>query len=536
MEPSTVLYNGIVRTLVPGEAPHTAVAIWDDRLFAVGDDSLRQSLRRHGQAVDLEGRLVLPGFIDSHIHFAEYALRQQRVDLSGTRSLEEALSRVREAVSRTPPGEWILGGGWDRNLWDPPHFPTRRDLDGVSCGYPIALDSKDVHSLWVNSLALSRAGIGPATPDPAGGKIVREGQSGEPTGVLNEMPAKALIWEVVPPPSLEQLCGAMKAAFPSAWQQGITGIHDCEGPDVLSAFQELRRRGELGLRTLVHLTTDTLEHAIAAGVRTGLGDEWVRIGGVKIFMDGALGSHTAWMFDPYMGEPANCGVETTTREELRHLLEPAFSHGISAAIHAIGDRANHNALDVLEEILESHPAARELPNRIEHAQLLAPADIPRFGRLGIIASVQPTHLTADFEMVERYWGPTRGQGAYAFRSLLDAGTRLTFGSDCPVERMDALGSLYAAAARRRPDGSPGPEGWHPQERIPPEEAILAGCVMPAIASGEGHLKGRLAPGMLADMVVLSHDLLAIPVEEWPAVRVHGTILGGQLVYRAPEWR
>jgi predicted amidohydrolase YtcJ len=536
VKPDWVLYNGIVRTLAPGQPAYQAVAIWRDRIAALGDNSLAESVPPE-RRVNLAGRLVLPGFCDCHVHFLEYALRRQQVDLSGTRSAAEALERVREAARRAPAGRWILGGGWDPNIWEPAEFPTRQMLDAVCPDHPVALDSKDVHSLWVNSRALELAGVGAKTPDPPGGRILRDA-SGEPTGILCEMPAKQLVLEVVPPPTFAQCCAAIEAAFPSVWAHGITTIHNFllgEGAQELGALQELRRQGKLGLRMLCQLRLDMLEPAVRAGVRTGLGDEWLRIGGVKIFMDGSLGSRTALLFAPYVGEPGNTGVEITSPAQLREYLELALPNGISATIHAIGDAANRRALDALEEALARYPSARALPNRVEHAQLLAPADIPRFGRLGVVASVQPVHATSDYEMVERYWGAERGRGAYAFRSLLEAGATLIFGTDCPVEPLGPLATLYAAVARRRPDGSPSPDGWHPEERLTLEQALIASCAAPAAVSGESGIKGTLEPGKLADMAILSRDIFAGPAEALLETEVHGTVLGGRLVYRSPAW-
>ncbi len=536
MKPDLVLYNGIVRTLVPGQPAYQAVAVWRDRIAALGDNSLAESVPAE-RRVNLAGRLVLPGFCDCHVHFMEYALRRQQVDLSGTRSVTEALERVREAVRRVPAGQWILGGGWDPNIWEPAEFPHRQMLDAVTREHPIALDSKDLHSLWVNSRALELAGIDAQTPEPTDGRIVRD-ESGEPTGILCEMPAKLLVLKAVPPPTLEQRCAAMEAAFPSVWAHGITTIHNFllnEGAQEFGALQELHRQGKLGLRMLCQIRQDMLEPAVQAGMRTGLGDAWLRVGGVKIFMDGSLGSRTALLFEPYVGEPANRGVEITPPAELREYLALAFSHGISATIHAIGDAANHRALDALEEMLARYPAARALPNRVEHVQLLAPADIPRFGRLGVIASVQPLHATSDYEMVERYWGEERGRGAYAFRSLLEAGAVLIFGTDCPVEPLGPLATVYAAVARRRPDGSPSPAGWHPEERLTLEQALAACCAAPAAASGESDIKGTLEPGKLADIAILSRDIFEGPAEALLETEVHGTVLGGRLVYRAPAW-
>ncbi len=532
VQPDLVLYNGVIRTLDPQQPRAGAVAIWRQRILALGDDDLRRLVPAE-RALDLGGRLVLPGFTDSHIHFVEYALRRRRIDLSGVATLDAALARVRDAAEQTPAGQWILGGGWDRNLWPDPRFPDRAALDAISRRHPIALDSKDVHTLWVNSLALERAGIDAATPDPPGGTILRRPEDGAATGILSELPAKALVWRVVAPPAMDALLLALREATETLWQAGVTGIHDCEDALALAAFQELRRRGELGLRVLMHLDARNLDAAIQTGIRSGLGDAWVRVGSVKLFMDGALGSRTARLLAPYDGEPANLGTEVTTPAQLTEILRRALPAGISAAIHAIGDAANRVVLDAFEALSPRVAQEPPLRHRIEHAQLLALEDIPRLARLGLIASVQPLHATSDYLMVERYWAGRRARGAYAFRRLLEAGARLVFGSDCPVEPCDPLGSLYAAVARRRPDGAPGPAGWHPDERLTLEQAVLAQCREPAYAAGAEDELGTLTPGKGADMVVLSRDIWDTPAEALLETRVDATLVAGRLVHRAP---
>jgi predicted amidohydrolase YtcJ len=534
MQPDLVLYGGIIRTLNPREPIVSALAIWRGQIVALGNDELRHTLSEDGEALNLHGRLVLPGFVDSHIHFVEHALRRQRVDLTGTRSLDEALERVRRATETTPAGDWILGGGWDRNLWPVPSFPDRRSLDEISRLHPIALDSKDVHTLWVSSMALQRAGITAGTAEPAGGRIGRD-PDGEPDGILSEIPAKQLVWDAVEPPSPGALRDAITEATRDAWRAGMTGIHDCEDARAFEAFGELRERGELGLRVLMHLDVNNLEAAIQSGIRSGLGDAWLRVGAVKIFMDGALGSRTAWMREPYLEEPRNRGIPVISRGRLDELLRLALPNGVDVAIHAIGDAANRTVLDALESALALPGLPHGLRPRVEHAQILSPQDVPRFGRLGVLASVQPQHATADYEMVERYWGPEKGQGAYPFRSLLESGARLAFGSDCPVEPCEPLATLYAAVTRRRANGAPGASGWHPDERLTVAQALQAHITEPAWAAGEEELKGTLGVGKLADLVMLSRDIVTQPPERLLDTRVDATVIDGKMVYRSPDW-
>jgi predicted amidohydrolase YtcJ len=529
MQAGLVLYNGKIYTMDRGNPRAQAVAIAGNRIAAVGDDAqVKSLLASGGEAIDLEGRTVLPGLTDCHIHFIAYALRLTRIDLSGIESKVEAIERVTERAQAAKPGEWLLGGGWDRNLWEDASFPTKEDLDSVTPHNPVALSSKDGHSLWVNSLALARAGIIAETSSPSGGEIEHQPGTGEPTGILKEN-AEDLVERIIEKPSLEAIQAALKVAMVNAHRAGLTGIHDCEDERAFAAFQELLKKGDLGLRVLMHIPAKNLDDAIRLGLRTGFGGEKLRVGSVKIFADGALGSRTAAMLAPYEDEPLNLGIVVTPKEGIRELVSKASRAGLSVAIHAIGDRANRDVLDILEESRQSGEGM-DLRHRIEHVQLLHPADIPRLAKLGVIASMQPIHATSDMEMVKRHWGEERGQGAYAWRSLLNAGTVLAFGSDCPVEPLDPLLGIHAAVTRRRADGSPGPEGWHPEERITVEDAVRAYTSGAAYASGEEQDKGSITPGKLADLVVLSHDIFAIPPMSILETEVEATILDGQFVY------
>jgi len=524
-----VLYNGNIYTMDEARPRAQAVAIAGNRIAAVGtEEEVRALLAPEGEAVDLKGRTVVPGLTDCHVHFVEYALRLSRIDLAGAESKAEALRRVAERAKRAKPGEWLLGGGWDRNLWEGARFPTRWDLDAVAPANPVALDSKDVHVLWVNSLALKLAGISADTPDPPGGEIERD-EAGEPTGILKER-AKELVAAVIEPPSLEAIEAALKVGIESAQRAGLVGIHDYEDERAFAAFQELLRRGELGLRVLMHIPVENLDAAIRLGLRTGFGNGMLRLGGVKVFADGTLGSRTAAMLEPYEDEPENRGIVVTPKEELRELVRRASRAGIAVAVHAIGDRANRDVLDVFEELRQAGEGLG-LRHRIEHVQLLHPKDVPRLARLGVIASMQPIHCTSDMEMARRHWGEKRTRWAYAWRSLLDAGTKLAFGSDCPVETLDPLAGIHAAVTRRRADGSPGPGGWHPQERIGVEEAVRAYTLGAAYASGEERIRGSISPGKLADLTVLSQDIFAIAPMAILETEVVATVLDGRFVYR-----
>jgi len=525
-----VLYNGFIYSMDPSFPLAQAIALSGPRIAALGmNDEIRALLSASGKAVDLKGRTVLPAFTDSHVHFMLFSLNQQRVDLTGARSKAEALGRVRERAAITPPGEWILGGGWDRNLWDDTRFPTREDLDSASAHHPVALDSKDVHSVWLNSLALQQAGITAETPDPPGGQILRDTQ-GQPSGILREA-AQALVNRLRGNPSAAVCRAAARAGICHAHRAGVTGFHDCEDEQAFATFQELEAAGELDCRVLMHIAAGNLNAAIQMGVRSGFGNERLRIGGLKLFVDGALGSRSAFMLEPFSGEPENRGIQVIERAALEDMVRRASVAGISSAIHAIGDAANRQALDVLEAVRAQEPN-RHLRHRIEHAQLVNLADIARFAALDVIASMQPQHATADIDLVEAYWSGERIAGAYAWRKLVDTGARLALGSDCPVEALNPLAGIHAAVTRRRADGYPGPAGWRPEECLTVEQAVRGYTMGAAYASGEEHLKGSLAPGKLADLVVLSQDIFNIPPMEIAETRIEATYFDGRAVYTA----
>lgn len=526
MHADLILYNGAVRTMDAAMPLAEALAIKGERICAVGRTQEMEALAGPAtRRLDLAGRTVLPGFIDAHVHFTGHGLRLQRVNLTGAASLEEALARVRAAVGHVREGEWLLGAGWNYNEWPNPVRPTAADLERVAPHVPVALSSKDGHSIWLNTAALRLAGINASTPEMPGGQILRDA-AGAPTGILTER-AQELIYRVIPEPSAAQLLAAARAAVADAARLGVTGAHNCEGPQAFTALQQLAEAGELSVRVWQMLPMEMLDAALKLGLRTGYGNEWLRIGHVKMFADGALGSRTAEMLAPYEGEPTNYGVAAHSSEELYAAASAAARGRLASAIHAIGDAANRRVLDIYER-LTAEGLGGGLRQRIEHVQLLAPDDTARFARLGVIASMQPIHATQDMRMAERHWG-ARSRWGYAWRSLLRSGARLAFGTDCPVESLDPLPNLYAAITRRRADGTP-PEGWYPQEKLTLDEAIYAYTMGSAYASGEEHIKGSLTPGKLADLVVLSRDIYATEPEALLETQVDLTFVGGRSVY------
>ncbi len=526
MQCNLVLFNGPIHTLAAETPLASAVAIRDERIAYVGDDATaRRMLGPGGEAVDLKGRCVIPGLTDAHLHFQWYALGLQSVDAE-TPTLEEALARVSEraTLGATPPGAWISGSGWNHNVWGGV-LPAASDLDRVAPEQPVALSAKSGHALWVNSRALELAGITSSTPDPAGGQIVRDGHGphGQPTGILLEN-AMDLITRVRPALTAEQAAEMMRAAFPLAQRAGLTGVHCFDGPEAFAAYQMLKQRGELGLRVVKSIRRDHLSQAIELGLRSGLGDDWLRIGSVKLFADGALGPQTAWMLEPFEGSNS-VGISTLSESEMAESVRRANAAGLSCAIHAIGDRACRTVLDVYEEV-----GSRGLRNRIEHVQLLHPHDYDRLGKLGVVASMQPVHATSDRLISDKYWGK-RSAGAYAWRTQLNAGAALAFGSDCPVEKLDPLMGIHAAVTRRRADGSPGPEGWYPEQRLTVEEAVRAFTSGAAYAAGMQDRLGSITPGKLADFTVLDRDIFEIEPMEILSARVDATIIGGTFMWR-----
>ncbi len=528
MASPVLFYDGRIITLDPQAPRVEAMAAADGRIVATGTrEQCRSKLEGTPEEIGLGGSWVIPGLTDSHIHFSSYARGLRDVHLEDTASLDEALELVRERVSRLGPGEWVLGGRWDYNRWGQKAPPDKRSLDRVAPENPIALSSRDGHSMWANSAALRAANIGPDTPDPDGGKIVRYEGGREPTGLLQEN-AQHLVWAALEGVERPSLANAIREAFPLALAAGLTSIQDFDGVDAIEAYQQLHDSGELRLRVYKTIPVSALDWAIERGMRTRQGDEWLRTGPVKIFTDGALGSHTAAMLQPYRGEPENYGIVVTPPEELYEQVSRAASHGISAALHAIGDLANRNALDAFER-LRREGIGQGMRHRIEHVQHVAPVDLPRLAQLGVVASMQPIHATSDMYVADELLGD-RELYSYAWNSLARTGARLAFGSDCPVEPLDPFLGIHAAVTRQR-DSRP-EEGWQPQERITAEQALRAYTEGAAFASYEETIKGRLAPGMLADFVLISDSPLECAPEDVLRIEVLATYVGGEKQYQS----
>lgn len=516
--------NGRFYTLEPGIPVADTVVTLGDRILAAGTAADVETLYQAGdRRVNLQERAVVPGLIDAHVHFSWFGFSLSDIYLDGVTSIEEALQRVAERATTMPPGAWIRGQGFSPHLLG--RWPTREDLDRVAPHHPVALSSKDVHSLWCNSLALRLAGVTDGTPDPVGGQFLRDGQ-GALIGILQEN-ATAYVTRVMPVRTPEEYVTAIRQGIRAAHAQGVTGVHDKDPVACFQAFQTLLARGELGLRVTNSVPEEALQAVLETGIASGYGNEWLRIGCLKLFSDGALTSQTAHMMEPYEGRPGYLGVPIHSYDQISELVGRAIRGDLAVAIHAIGDRANRTVLDVFAAH-RAESARRGLRHRVEHAQILDPADIPRFAELDLIASVQPSHAPSDRYNADKFWG-ARCSGAYAFRSLLQSGAKLAFGSDVPVEPLDPLAGIYAAVTRKRMNESDS-EPWYSAQRLTVQEALHGFTLGAAYASCEESLKGSLAPGKLADMVVLSDDIMRGDEESLRTARPVATIIGGNVVW------
>ena len=535
-----ILHNARIYTLDDKTPAATALAIDRGIVLALGDD--REILTQFGgraQTLNMDQHPVIPGLIDAHIHLQHYALGLQKINCE-VPTFKECIRRVAERVKTTPPGEWVLGHGWNQNDWASPQltegneggFPSAADLDKVAPHNPVYLTAKSLHTGWANSAALRKAKINAGTANPTDGEIQRD-QHGRPTGIFLEG-AMWLVYRAIPEPRGEELVEAVKIAQAKLWEMGLTGIHDFDGNVCFDALQRLHARGELGLRVVKNIPIADLSHARALGLRSGFGDGYLRIGGIKAFADGALGPHTAAMLQSYENEPQNRGMLLLDAEQILEYGQEASSAGFAMTVHAIGDRANHEVLNAFERLRafeRTHLATHnpKLRHRIEHVQLLHPEDAPRLAKLDVIASMQPIHATSDMFMADQYWGD-RAADAYAWRTQLDRGVVLAFGSDAPVESPNPFWGLRAAVTRQRADGSPGPDGWYPVQRLSIEEALRAYTTGAAYAAGTEDRQGKLAQGYWADLVVLDADPFTCEPERLHKVKPVGTMVGGEWVF------
>jgi predicted amidohydrolase YtcJ len=524
-----LLYNASIHTQDPSHPTESAIVIDRERILAVGEADQLLEQYPDAEKQNMEGRVILPGLTDAHLHLKNYALSLQKVDCE-TDSKEECLRRVEERARNARPGEWILGHGWNQNIWGV--WPTASDLDAIAPNHPVYLTAKSLHAAWANTAALKLANVTLQTSNPQNGQIQRD-DKGDATGILLET-AMELVGMVIPEPGIAEIADAMEKAQSILWKLGLTGVHDFDRRDSFLALQRLHKEGKLKLRVLKNIPVELLDQAYELGLSAGFGDDWLRIGSVKVFMDGALGPHTAAMFQPYIGEEDNRGILNMDGEELFEYGRRAAEVGLALTVHAIGDRANHEVLNAYEQLrhYESENHLPALRHRIEHVQVIHPDDASRLGEMNLIASMQPIHATSDMLMADAFWGE-RSRLAYALKTQLNYGARLALGSDAPVESPNPFLGLYAAVARRRADGSPSPDGWYPEQKLSMAEAWAGFTLGPAYAAYMENRLGRLAPNYLADLIVLdaSQDPFTCSPEELLTMQSFATMVGGEWVWQ-----
>lgn len=529
-QPADVIYtNATVWTGVPGAVPAEALAVSGDTLLAVGSAEEVASLRGAGtRVVDLAGAFVAPGFIDNHVHFMSGGFQLASVDLRSADTPEAFARRIGAFAATRSEGQWITGGDWDHERWGG-ELPHRDWIDALTPDTPVFVNRLDGHMALANSKALALAGVTRDTPDPEGGTIVRDPDTGEPTGVLKDE-AMALVYPVMPEPTEVEQDEALARAVDHALARGVTQVHDMGGWADLATYRRAAERGGLALRIYAFVPLASWDRLDAFVRQHGRGDAWLRWGGLKGFVDGSLGSTTAWFYEPYTDEPRTAGLVVTDLDSLRRWIAEADAAGLHVAVHAIGDQANDWLLDVYAEA-ERLNGPRDRRFRVEHAQHLSHEAIVRFGAQGVIPSMQPYHAIDDGRWAGKRIGPERIRTTYAFRSLLDAAAPLTFGSDWTVAPISPLEGIYAAVTRRTIDGA-SPDGWVPEQKIRVEEALRAYTSSNAYAGFQEDRVGRLQKGYLADFVVLSDNLLAIDPVRIPEVRVLRTVVGGRERYVA----
>ena len=545
--PNTIYLHGNILTgahlaasdssLTPAHV--TALAVTNSTIVAVGSDDEIGKLRGpHTQVVDLAGAFVMPGFNDAHTHIAEAGQQKLTVDLDNVPSLAEMQERIRAYTAKAKPGQWILGAGWDHTKWASKTLPTRQDLDKVTAGHPAVLYRTDGHIVIANSAALLAAGISSSTPDPAGGKIDRD-TNGTPTGIVRETPAVQLLSARIPPPDPETRRKALNLAIDDALAHGVTSVQDFSTWDDWLALESMEKDGRLKLRISewmdFNLPLDTLK---ARRASHDANDPLLHLGQLKAFMDGSLGSRTAALAEPYADDPDNSGIPRYDQGKLNDLATARAAAGFQLGFHAIGDEANTialNAFSAAEQVAGAPHLDSEMWDgaalrfRIEHAQVLLPSDFDRFAKLGVIASMQPSHLLTDMAWAADRLGPERSKYAYAWRSMLDHHIPLAFGTDYPVESISPFRGLYSAVTRKNEAGT---QTFHPEQRITLAEAILAYTQTSAYAEFRETRKGRLEPGYLADFILLDRDLTKAAPQDILKTKVLRTVVGGRTIYES----
>ena len=529
--PDLLLLNAHVITMAPGQPSAVAIAVSGGRIAWVGTDADARRLYPGAASVlDLHGATVLPGITDSHTHLMELGKSLLQLNLKDVPSDKEAVERVKQRVAAAKPGEWILGWGWDEGKWAA-HYPDNRALSAVSPNNPVYLVGLHTFAAWANKRALALAGIDKNTADPENGKILRDPQTGEPTGILLNH-AQKLVESHIPPMTLPQVEQAIELAARECARNGLTSVHEAKvTPIMVDAFRDLVRKNRMPLRVYAMLDGAD-QQMVATWLQRGPEidpQHRLTIRAFKLFADGALGSRGAALLEPYSDAPQTRGLMTTPEPAVYDLTRRALRRGFQVCTHAIGDRANRAVLDAYEQAMREVPTARDPRLRIEHAQVLAPQDIPRFAKLGIIASMQPTHCTSDKAWAEARLGPQRVKGAYAWQSVLKTGAHLPLSSDFPGETLNPFYGIYAAITRQDPQGNP-PGGWYPEQRLTLAEALRGYTLEGAFAEFDEKDKGSIEAGKLADFTVIDLDPAKVPPKDILNTRVLKTIVGGQVVY------
>ena len=533
-----VLTNGRIYTVDNTRPIVTAMAVRDGRVLFIGSDAEARALVKPStRVVDLHGSAVYPGFTDAHAHLLGLGTMLQRVNLAGSTSYDEVIARVKSFVKDVKAGQWIQGRGWDQNRWAVKEFPTQEALTRAFPNNPVVLTRIDGHALLANARAMELARVTAATPDPAGGRIIRDA-SGAPAGVFVDN-AEQLITRAIPAATRAETRTAILAAIAEANRWGLTGIHDPgENAATIAIYEDLAKAGNYSLRNYVMISDPGAPNSAAAlrnpyierGPQSALYDAHLWIRALKLYADGALGSRGAALLTPYSDEPTNSGLLVSQPSHIEAWAEAALQRGFQVNVHAIGDRGNRIVLDAFETALRKYPKA-DHRFRIEHAQVLSPQDIPRFAQLGVIPSMQATHQTSDMRWAEARVGPERIRGAYAWRSLLNTGVVIPNGTDFPVEEVNPLLTFHAAVTRQDPTNWPA-GGWYPEQKMTREEALQSMTIWPAYAGFQEKILGSLTPGKYADFVVLDRDIMRIPDTEILGARVSSTWIGGKPVYQA----
>lgn len=522
-----IFHNANIRA--PGYPQVTAMAIDHGNFIALGSDvDILDSSFHASQITNLEGRTIWPGLTDAHVHLRHLADSMAMINCE-TGSLDECLALVKATANQLPPEAWVRGHGWNQNRWAA-GFGNANMLDAVCGDRPAYLTAKSLHASWANSKALAIAGIDSHTPNPPKGIIQRD-ETGQPTGILFETGAMALVESVIPKPSQSDLIAKIIALIPELWKLGLVGVHDFDGIDCWKALLACYHNDNLKIRVCKNIPFDHLDSFIQAGLRTDDGDNWLHLGGVKLFSDGALGPQTAAMLQPY-DRSEEVGTLLLSDEEIFDIGKRAVSHGIALTVHAIGDRANRVVLNAFER-LRIYEQAHSLPHfnhRIEHVQIIDPEDLPRLAWLDLTASVQPVHAPSDMDMADRYLG-SRSENAYAYRSILESGARIVFGSDAPVEPVNPFQGLHAAVTRRKLNGAPGLEGWQPDQRLSLAQSLDGFSRTPAEIINRSESLGRIAPGCKADFLILEEDPFIKEPHELGRITPLATFIDGECVFQ-----